>query len=163
MHNIKLYTIGVYGSTENSFFNALTHANIDTFVDIRQRRGVRGKKYSYVNSIYLQKKLTTLKINYAHIKKLAPSAEIRDIQKKHDLKCKIKKRVRKQLGNAYIKLYKKHCLSGFNLNDFFKLMPKSANTICLFCVERDPKACHRSIAAQFLASKIKLTARHIIL
>lgn len=50
------YTIGVYNSTENNFFNKITKNNIDTFCDIRQRRGVRGAKYKFVNSIRLQKK-----------------------------------------------------------------------------------------------------------
>ena len=39
---MKIYTIGVYNSTEQEFFNKLVDNNIDTFCDIRQRRGVRG-------------------------------------------------------------------------------------------------------------------------
>ena len=54
---MEFYTIGVYGSTEQSFFTKLKENGIDTFCDIRQRRGVRGKKYAYVNSTYLQNKL----------------------------------------------------------------------------------------------------------
>ena len=44
---IKLFTIGVYGFSETEFFDALEEAGIDTFIDIRYRRGVRGSLYAY--------------------------------------------------------------------------------------------------------------------
>lgn len=34
---------GVYGKTEHEFFDSLLSENITLFVDIRQRRGMRGK------------------------------------------------------------------------------------------------------------------------
>lgn len=37
-----IVTIGVYGFDEQSFFQALQDAQIDTLCDIRARRGVRG-------------------------------------------------------------------------------------------------------------------------
>ena len=76
------YTIGVYNLTEELFFEKLTSNNIDIFCDIRQRRGVRGAKYKFVNSIWLQKKLNNLNIKYLYIKELAPTVDIRNIQKK---------------------------------------------------------------------------------
>ncbi|GHT08753.1 hypothetical protein AGMMS49525_17880 [Bacteroidia bacterium] len=57
---MRLYTIGVYGSTEKEFFNKLVENRIDTFCDIRQRRGVRGSEYAFVNNNYLQRKLAAL-------------------------------------------------------------------------------------------------------
>ena len=54
---IDIYTIGVYNSTEVEFFNKIKSNQIELFCDIRQRRGVRGSKYKFVNSIYLQNKL----------------------------------------------------------------------------------------------------------
>ena len=47
---MKIYTIGVYGSSEEEFFGKLTESKIDLFCDIRQRRGVRGRQYAFVNS-----------------------------------------------------------------------------------------------------------------
>ena len=41
MNKPKIYTIGVYGWTEEDFFNKLQEKNIDLFVDIRFRRGMR--------------------------------------------------------------------------------------------------------------------------
>ena len=42
LHTPIIVTIGVYGFTEVDFFHALRQAGVDTFVDIRGRRGVRG-------------------------------------------------------------------------------------------------------------------------
>ena len=62
--SLEFFTIGVYNSTEQEFFNKLTSNEIDTFCDIRQRRGVRGAKYAFVNSNRLQNKLKELNIRY---------------------------------------------------------------------------------------------------
>ena len=40
MSNMEIYTMGVYGSSEDSFFKLLIDNEIDAFCDIRQRRGV---------------------------------------------------------------------------------------------------------------------------
>lgn len=56
------FTIGVYGATEETFFKKLVENNIDTLLDIRRRRGVRGLKYSYVNSNKLQEKRAITKV-----------------------------------------------------------------------------------------------------
>ena len=58
---INVFTIGVYGSTENSFFEKLAQSRIDLFCDIRQRRGVRGSQYKYVNSNYYNSLTETAK------------------------------------------------------------------------------------------------------
>lgn len=77
---MKIYTIGVYSSTGQDFFSKLVENKIDTFCDIRQRRGVRGSKYSFVNSNCLQIKLAELEIKYSHILELAPTTAIREKQ-----------------------------------------------------------------------------------
>ena len=77
---MKIYTIGVFGSTEQQFFGKLVENKIDTFCDIRQRRGVRGSEYAFVNSNYLQHKLAEMDIKYGHIIELAPTTEIREKQ-----------------------------------------------------------------------------------
>lgn len=64
---------GVYGNSETEFFQKLLDEKITLFVDVRQRRGMRGSKYAFVNSTYLQNKLNELGIQYIHIKELAPT------------------------------------------------------------------------------------------
>jgi len=145
------YTIGVYGSTENEFFSKLTANNIDTFCDIRQRRGVRGAKYSFVNSNKLQERLNDLEIKYGHILELAPTTEIRELQKEADLQKGEHKRDRQELGQIFRIEYKNRILKNFDFDTFIeKLDEVGASKIVLFCVEEKPQACHRSIVTDKL-------------
>ena len=45
----RVVTIGAYGFSADRFFAALREAGVDTFLDIRQRRGVRGAEYAFAN------------------------------------------------------------------------------------------------------------------
>ncbi|MDM8532752.1 DUF488 domain-containing protein [Anaerolineales bacterium HSG25] len=157
----KFFTIGVYGSTEDSFFKALTDTGIDMFCDIRLRRGMRGKKYAYVNSTYLQAKLEQLTIGYVHHKELAPSKAIREQQKEADKRDKIAKRDRQQLGDVFVQAYEKEILVDFEVETFANSFAKSQKVV-LFCVERDPSACHRSLLAKKLSQNLGITVEHII-
>ena len=94
MSKINFFTIGVYGFTEEEFFKIIKENNIDTFCDVRRRRAVRGSKYSFVNSMKLQSKLSELSINYLHYLELSPTNEIRNKQKEDDKNKDIYKRQR---------------------------------------------------------------------
>lgn len=151
MCNLTVYTIGVYNSTEDSFFEKLRDANIELFCDIRQRRGVRGAQYKYVNSNYLQQKLRSLNIAYKYSKDLAPTSEIRQKQKDSDALLHESKKIRTCLGDVFISEYKKQILSKFDLAAFVSEIKNGGYTnIVLFCVEEQAKACHRSIVAEAL-------------
>ena len=102
---INVFTIGVYGSTENSFFEKLAQSRIDLFCDIRQRRGVRGSQYKYVNSNYLQIKLFEMGIKYLYVKELAPTKEIRQKQKDADKLNNETKKQRTSLGYVFVSEY----------------------------------------------------------
>lgn len=148
---MEFYTIGVYNKTEEEFFNKLTENKIDTFCDIRQRRGVRGSKYAFVNSNRLQQKLNELEIKYGHVLELAPTQEIRDLQKEADAEKGELKRERQQLGQVFVMEYKNKVLTNFDFENFIeKLDQVGANRVVLFCVEEHPEACHRSIVANRL-------------
>jgi len=151
---MTIYTIGVYGSTEQEFFNKLIENRIDTFCDIRQRRGVRGSEYVFVNSNRLQSTLAKLDIKYRHILELAPKTEIREMQHEDDMKHGEKKRDRNQLGNIFSLAYKNKIIQKFDFDNFIdKLDEIGANRIVLFCVETKPEACHRSIVANELSNR----------
>lgn len=148
---MEFFTIGVYNSTEQEYFKKLTDNSIDTFCDIRQRRGVRGSKYAFVNSNRLQARLNELDIKYGHIIDLAPTSEIRELQKEADVQQGELKRDRNKLGEVFILAYKNRILSKFNFDNFLeKLENVSANRVVLFCVEEKPEACHRSIVTDKL-------------
>ncbi|MCW3112990.1 MAG: hypothetical protein JWR18_1386 [Segetibacter sp.] len=158
MHVGTFYTIGVYGLTSDQYFQKLIQNNIDAFVDIRQRRAVRGSKYSFVNSIKLQSKLSELGIKYFHILELAPTTEIRELQKNDDLKKGIKKIEREELGQVFKDEYKRKILDKFDLSKMMDLL--EANNVqspVLFCVEKLAKACHRSLVAEQIQKDYSLS------
>lgn len=150
---IKIYTIGVYNSTENSYFGKLQENNIDLFCDIRQRRGVRGSQYKYVNCNYLQAKLQDLGIGYKYIKELAPTNDIRQKQKDADKVNGETKKQRTTLGTIFKSEYLKQILEPFDMEKLANdLRATGAKNIVLFCVEEYAAACHRSLVAQRLSS-----------
>lgn len=158
----KLVTIGVYGFDRERFFQALLDARVDTFCDIRRRRGMRGSTYAFVNSSSLQERLGELGIRYLHFKNLAPSHELRAEQKREDEKLGIAKRTRTTLEPAFIQAYEHECLSAFNSLEFIEQLGEDAQVIGLFCVEREPQACHRSLAAKRIARDLELHVEHIM-
>jgi uncharacterized protein (DUF488 family) len=159
---MEFFTIGVYNSTEKAFFDKLLKNNIDTFCDIRQRRGVRGAKYSFVNSNRLQQKLSELEIKYGYIPDLAPTTEIRELQKEIDLQNGELKSERQELGKVFIIEYKNKILKNFDFDYFLeKLEEVGANRIALFCVEEQHEACHRSIVADKISTLYNKKITHL--
>lgn len=158
---MEFFTIGVYNSTEQEYFNKLTENRIDTFCDIRQRRGVRGAKYAFVNSNRLQNRLNDLDIKYGHVIDLAPSKEIRELQKEADAQQGELKRDRNKLGKVFTIAYKDRILKNFDFDGFIeKLDNIGADRVVLFCVEEKPEACHRSIVTDKL-EKIGYKITHL--
>lgn len=147
----ELFTIGAFGYDEASFFRALQDAGIDTFCDVRQRRGVRGSTYAFVNSQRLQARLAELGIRYVHVKALAPTSAVREAQKRADKEGGVAKRERTELSPAFVAAYERECLADTDPNDVLAALPPDAERVVLFCVEEKPLACHRSLAAAWLA------------
>jgi len=159
---MEFFTIGVYNSTEQEFFNKLVENRIDTFCDIRQRRAVRGSKYAFVNSNRLQNRLAELDIKYGHVLQLAPPKEIRELQKLADLQKGELKRERQELGGVFKSEYKNRILEGFDFDTFIENLENiGANRVVLFCVEERPEACHRSIVSNKLQDTYQYKVTHI--
>jgi uncharacterized protein (DUF488 family) len=159
---MEFYTIGVYNSTEKEFFDKLTKNHIDTFCDIRQRRGVRGAKYSFVNSNRLQQKLNELEIKYGYIPELAPTSEIRGLQKEIDLEKGELKSERHELGRVFVIEYKNKIVNKFDFETFIERLEEvDANRIVFFCVEEFPEACHRSVVTDKLSAKYNYQVTHL--
>ena len=165
-----IFTIGVYGSTEESFFGALVDNEIELFIDIRARRGMRGSKYKYANSSYMQSKLKELGIYYAHLKELAPTKEIRALQWQADKEEMTRKRDRTELSPAYVSAYNREILKFRRRREDRILDPmkvletakefarfpecKPLQRYVLFCVEHNADACHRSLVAARFRDKM---------
>jgi len=157
----EIITIGVYGFDEDAFFQALVDANVDLFVDIRQRRGLRGPLYAFANSQRLQARLAGLGIRYLHRKDLAPTPAVRAIEKEADKTSKIAKRERQILSSAFRAAYRSEVLAHFDPQSLLDDLQAGEHVIVLFCVERAPRACHRSLVADKLARTLQLKVTHI--
>jgi uncharacterized protein (DUF488 family) len=147
---MKFVTVGVYGLGESAFFHALQQAGVDTFCDLRWRRGVRGAEYAYANRARLEKKLAELGIRYLHFPELAPSPALRQRQAEADKAERTTKRRRSALSEGFISAYRTERLAQFDSRKFVEQLGTQARTVALFCVEREPAACHRSLLAEQL-------------
>lgn len=145
---MRIFTIGVYESTERDFFSKLTSNNIDTLCDIRQRRGVRGKTYSFANSNYLQARLAELGIKYTYVRELAPTKEIREKQWTTDKLLGEDKHSRSKIGKEFEEEYRKQILDKFDFHHFnLSLANGGSKNIAFLCIEANAQSCHRSIVA----------------
>lgn len=139
-------TIGVYGFTAGAFVEKLTGAGVGLLLDLRQRRGVRGPDYSWVNSARLQRALAAADIGYRHVKDLAPTNEMRRLQYREDDRQGVGKRNRVALAPEYAERYTREILDPFDLGALVAELASYPAT-ALLCVESDPEACHRSLVA----------------
>jgi len=158
----KIITLGVYGSTEAGFFAALRETGVDTFCDIRARRGVRGSEYAFVNSQRLQTKLAELGIRYLHFKDLAPSEALRERQYAADKADRVAKRKRTELGEVFVKGYNEEHLRSLDSRKFLEQLGPDARVVALFCVERAAAACHRSLLAERLRQDLDVEVVHLL-
>ena len=149
---MRVFTIGGYGFDEHSFLEALEEADVDLLVDVRQRAGMRGAKYAFLNKSRLQEALHSADKEYRHISRLAPTTEIRALQKDEDAATGVLKRERTELSQSFVEAYQNEILENFEeeLEHFADSLP-GVESMAFFCVEESPEACHRSIIAARVA------------
>jgi uncharacterized protein (DUF488 family) len=156
---MPISTIGVYGFDREAFLAALAAAGVDVLVDVRQRRGVRGSEYAWANSRRLQAALADAGIGYRHLKELAPTTEMRQLQYREDARRGEGKRSRTVLAPAYVDAYTEQILDHADLSHLAELAGRGH--AALLCVERDPEACHRSLIVARLEREHGFAAQHI--
>jgi uncharacterized protein (DUF488 family) len=154
-----LRTIGVYGFDRESFLVALTGAGVELLLDVRQRRGVRGSEYAWANAGRLQAALAEAGIGYSHLKELAPTTEMRELQYREDERKGEGKRSRTVLAPAYVERYTEEVLDQVDLTPILRWIGNSK--AALLCVERDPEACHRSLIAERLRREHGFEVEHL--
>ena len=171
---LTVFTIGVYGFDEAEFFAALQAKAIELLIDVRARRGLRGRKYAFANGRPLQAKLAQIGICYAHLKELAPTPSIRALQQQADAESQTKKRDRQHLCREFERAYKDQILKARKRRPDRRFQPQALlrramtlgeypadrplRRIALFCVETQPQACHRSLLASRLKQDLQLKA-----
>ena len=157
---LKMMTIGVYGFDGASFLQSLQSAGVRLLLDVRQRRGVRGPQYAWANSRRLQAALADAGIAYTHHPELAPTTELRELQYAEDDRLGVGKRSRRELAAAYTSRYTREILNRADLAPIVSAV-ETGGPAALFCVERDPEACHRSLIAQRLSEQYGVTFMHL--
>ncbi|HSO93232.1 MAG TPA: DUF488 domain-containing protein [Candidatus Dormibacteraeota bacterium] len=145
-------TIGVYDSSLDDFLGKLASQKVAMVVDVRQRRGVRGPQYAWANSLRLQKALKQAGIAYRHRPELAPTTELRHLQYREDDRLGVGKRSRIELAPEYRRQYLGEVLDRVDLAAVLESLPAERMSAFL-CVERDAKACHRSLIAARLHAR----------
>jgi uncharacterized protein (DUF488 family) len=157
---VNVVTVGVYGWTLDSFLAALRDADVRLLLDVRQRRGVRGSEYAWANAKRLEAALDDAGIGYEHHAELAPTTELREVQYRADDQAGVGKRSRSELSPEYAERYAREILDRANLGRLVEELPE-AGAAALFCVERDPEACHRSLIAGRLESELGFQIAHL--
>lgn len=155
-----MVTIGVYGWDLSSFLEALAGGDVRVLIDVRQRRGVRGREYAWANSARLQAALAGAGVAYEHHRELAPTTELRHVQYAADARRGEGKRSRTVLAPEYATGYTREILDQAPLQVLADALPTDG-AAALFCVERDPEACHRSIIAERLAAEHGVAVSHL--
>jgi uncharacterized protein (DUF488 family) len=153
-------TIGVYEFDQAAFLAALARARVKLLLDVRQRRGVRGREYAWANAARLQAALADAGIGYRHHKELAPTTELRRLQYAEDDRLGVGKRSRVELAPEYRDRYTREILDQVDLEPIVASLPEDGAT-ALLCVERDPEACHRSLIADRMAAEHDVAVRHL--
>jgi uncharacterized protein (DUF488 family) len=146
MASPRLKTIGVYGFSGEEFIAALQAAGVGAVLDVRQRRGVRGREYMWANAKRLEAALDDARIGYRHLSELAPTTAMRELQYAEDDKEGVGKRNRVHLAESYTRAYTQEILDPQGIGLVLDAMGKRTAS-ALLCVERDAEACHRSLIA----------------
>jgi len=150
----------VYGWTLEEFLDALASAKVHLLLDVRQRRGVRGREYAWANAKRLQAALGEAGVGYEHRPELAPTTELRQLQYAEDDRRGVGKRSRAELAPAYRERYTAEILDRADLSAVVDELP-AEGAGALLCVERDPEACHRSLIANRLAAEYHVEISHL--
>jgi uncharacterized protein YeaO (DUF488 family) len=108
----------------------------------------------------LQAALAEAGIEYRHHKELAPTTELRQLQYREDDRLGVGKRSRAELAPEYRERYTREILDRVDLDALVAELPREG-ACALFCVERDPEACHRSLVADRLAAEHGAAVSHI--
>ncbi len=150
-------TVGIYHSSLEDFLGTLRRHRVTMVLDVRQRRGVRGRAYAWANSLRMQAALKEAGIQYRHLPELAPTTELRQLQYREDDRLGVGKRSRVELAEGYRRRYISEVLDQVDLGAVLEGLPDGAVS-ALLCVERDARACHRSLIAERLEARYGVRA-----
>ena len=122
-----------------------------------------GREFSVLTATpaWFEKTFAELGLRYLHFKDLAPSQALRERQKAADRAERTAKRQRAGLSELFVTGYREECLGAFDSRGFIGQLGPEARIVALFCVERAPAACHRSLVAERLQRDLGLEVVHL--
>src|SRR3954466_5648226 len=118
----RIATIGVYDWDVEHFLAALHEHSVTQLLDVRQRRGVRGREYAWANAARLQAALADAGVEYRHLKELAPTTDLRRLQYREDERLGVGKRSRVELAPEYRARYMREILDTVDLGPVVEAM-----------------------------------------
>jgi uncharacterized protein (DUF488 family) len=121
---------------------------------------VRGSEYAWANAKRLEAALDDAGVGYQHHAELAPTTELRELQYRADDEVGVGKRSRSELAPEYVDRYTREVLGQADLGYLVEELPEEG-AAALFCVERDPEACHRSLIAERLERELGARVTHL--
>lgn len=133
---MKIYTIGFAGKDAARFFGLLEEHKIKTLVDIRLNNRSQLAGFTKMNDLeFFLSRISG--IAYLYIPELAPSKEILDSYRQHELDWEGYEQAFHQL------------LQARKTDKFLKsVLPKLAMPFCLLCSEAEADHCHRRLIAE---------------
>lgn len=135
MSDMKLFTVGYSKKSAEEFFDLLRDNGVKRVVDIRRHNTNQLAGFTKQDDLawFLD---VIAGIDYGHVLELAPSEELMHAYRKEGLPFdEFAEKLRKQFDH--------------------REMPTKAtfDRAALLCSEADPSACHRLVAAEYLAEK----------
>jgi uncharacterized protein (DUF488 family) len=158
----RLFTVGVYGFGEDSFYDTLLRHGVDVVADVRARRGLRGSEYAFANAGRLQAGLEERGIAYVHLPHLAPSDQTRAAAKRADREQRTPARARASMAEEYVEGYTRDVLDRLVPHSVLAELGQYGAAPALLCVERTPGGCHRSLLALRLAAAAGVEVEHLV-
>jgi uncharacterized protein (DUF488 family) len=141
-------TIGYKGGTVDAFIRALKKARVELVLDIRAAPVSRKKGFS---KNQLAAHLTAAGIGYRHLRGLGTPKRGRDAARGGDLE-------------SFERIFLAHMDEPEALLDLGEAIALAqSRPVCLLCLERDPKHCHRTIVANRMVGETGQKLLHLFL
>lgn len=144
----QLFTIGYEQAKPAAVLGELTHAKVDTLVDVRAVAASRRPGFS---KRQLAASLDETGIAYVHLQKLGTPAEGRQAARAGD-------------HATLTRIYEKHIKKAEPQEQLGELVDliKSGKRIALLCYCRDPATCHRSLIVAYVKDRIRVKVEDLI-
>jgi uncharacterized protein (DUF488 family) len=145
---MKIYTIGFTKKSAETFFTLLESAGVKRLIDIRLNNISQLAGFTKRDDLrYFTKAICNLE--YIHLPKFAPTAEILDPYKK--------------ANHGDWELYERQFLSLMSTRQIEDTPRDLMNGGCLLCSEGTPDRCHRRLVAEYLKRHwIDVEIEHLI-